>query len=222
MSRVRVFFDTVSPYAYIGVETLLRYRDAWRGLVSVELVPFLLGGVMKAAENKPPATVPFKAAYMVGDLRRLGRMHGVPLNGMPAVFPTNTLRAQRCLAVLQAQGRHAEMEHAARALWRAYWGGEGVDIGSEEGVRGVLEAALGGSEAAAKVLEAAGTAEAKKKLEANTTEAVAMGAFGAPWFAVYRAGETEPVCLWGSDRLELLCHELGMPYQGPMPHASKL
>ncbi len=57
-----VYFDTVSPYSYIGVETLLRYRDrVWGEKVRVELVPFFLGGVMKASGNQPPATLPAKA-----------------------------------------------------------------------------------------------------------------------------------------------------------------
>jgi 2-hydroxychromene-2-carboxylate isomerase len=47
MSRVAVFFDTVSPYSFIGVETLLRYRAVWGDMVKVELIPFFLGGVMK-------------------------------------------------------------------------------------------------------------------------------------------------------------------------------
>ena len=47
-----------SPYAYMGVEILRRYRDFWGDRVDVEFVPFFLGGIMAGAKNRPPATVP--------------------------------------------------------------------------------------------------------------------------------------------------------------------
>jgi glutathione S-transferase kappa 1 len=161
--RVRVFFDTVSPYAYLGVEQLLRHRALWpRGAVDIELVPFFLGGVMKASANTPPATNPVKGRYLALDVERLGRLHGLPLGAsFPAVFPTNTLHAQRCLAALHRQHRTAELEKAALALWRAYWGGGGADIGSPEGLGHTLEAALGRDAAAQLIAES--TAEANKK-----------------------------------------------------------
>jgi 2-hydroxychromene-2-carboxylate isomerase len=161
--RVRVFFDTVSPYAYLGVEQLLRHRALWpRGSVEIELVPFFLGGIMASSGNTPPANNPVKARYLQQDVERLGRIHKLPLgSSFPSVFPTNTLQAQRCLAVLHLQRRADELERAALALWRAYWGGGGADIGSAEGLGLTLEAALGRETAAQ--LVAASTAEATKK-----------------------------------------------------------
>ena len=47
-----------SPYAYIGVEILRRYRDFWGDRVDVEFVPFYLGGIMVGAKNRPPTSVP--------------------------------------------------------------------------------------------------------------------------------------------------------------------
>ena len=226
-----VYFDTVSPYSYIGVETLLRYRDrVWGEKVRVELVPFFLGGVMKASGNQPPATLPakakekkkenlplflfcslffvvdfvvgllfcslffffslfsffffffliaaiIKAIYLQGDVARLGKQYKLSMSS-PSVFPTNTIKAQRCLAALQLQHRSKELEETARALWRAYWGGGGVDIGSDEGLKQVLSTTLSDAE---ELMAKAQLPETKKRLENNTQKAVEMGAFGAPW-----------------------------------------
>jgi len=157
----------------------------------------------------------------MGDIERLGRLFGIPLGQVaPSVFPTNTIKAQRVLAALHLSNRLEEMELLAMALFRAYWGGGGVDIGSDAGLGQVLSATLG-AEAGARLLEQAQSAETKKQLEQNTARASQKGCFGAPWFEVQRAGAAE-VCLWGSDRVELLCHELGRPYLGPNPAAAKL
>ncbi len=100
------------------------------------------------------------------------------------------------------------------------WGGGGVDIGSEAGLGATLEAALG-AEAARQLLAASGAAETKRHLQACTEEAVAQGCFGAPWFEVRKSAAAPPVHLWGSDRFEMLCWEIGLPYHGP-PTAAKL
>ena len=57
--KLELFYDIVSPYSYLALTTLDRYRALW----SMELVlrPAFLGGVMKAVGNVPPAIY---AAFM--------------------------------------------------------------------------------------------------------------------------------------------------------------
>ena len=52
---VELYYDVVSPYSYFCFEALTRYRQPWD--MDLRLKPFHLGGVMKAANNKPPAMV---------------------------------------------------------------------------------------------------------------------------------------------------------------------
>jgi hypothetical protein len=47
-----------SPYAFMGVSILRRYRDSWGDKIDVEFIPFFLGGIMVGAKNRPPAFVP--------------------------------------------------------------------------------------------------------------------------------------------------------------------
>jgi hypothetical protein len=49
---------------------------------------------------------------------------------------------------------------------------------------------------------------------------VGQGCFGAPWFEVRGPEGRPPVHLWGSDRFEMLCWELGLPYHGPAAAAA--
>ena len=54
-----------SPYAYMGVKVLSRYRDYWGDRVDVEFIPFFLGGIMVGASNRPPASVPGNTLFFL-------------------------------------------------------------------------------------------------------------------------------------------------------------
>ena len=57
-ASIKIYYDVVSPYAWMGVELLQRYQKAWGNSVSVDFIPFFLGGIMAGASNRPPASVP--------------------------------------------------------------------------------------------------------------------------------------------------------------------
>ena len=116
---------------------LRRYQGLWG--FSLELRPFFLGGVMQGSGNKPPATLPQKAAHMPHDLRRNGpssplpssrcteewtaaaALFDVPLldlptnffaetaNGVPAVA-RSIIAAQRLLCAAQSCGEPPRRE----------------------------------------------------------------------------------------------------------------
>ena len=95
--EVDFYYDVVSPWSYIGFEVLLRYVEEWN--LNVTLKPVFLGGIMQASGNKPPATLPAKAAYGAADLQRSSEYYKIPIS-FPSVFPTNTLQAQRFLQAM--------------------------------------------------------------------------------------------------------------------------
>lgn len=51
-AKIRYFYDCVSPYAYLGLATILRYRAVWTD-VEIVVEPMLLGGVMQASGTYP-------------------------------------------------------------------------------------------------------------------------------------------------------------------------
>lgn len=69
------------------------------------------------ARNKPPGTLKAKRLYMMEDLQRMARFHGVPLVPLTdknAMY--NTLGAQRCVRVCVCVVLGAEKRRAARRL----------------------------------------------------------------------------------------------------------
>ena len=53
------------------------------------------------------------------------------------------------------------------------------------------------------------TDEIKKRLSANTAEALETGAFGLPWY-VCTNGQGKTECFWGFDHLGQVIHFLGL------------
>ncbi len=182
MKKLEFFYDIVSPYSYIAATQMAQFE----GKADVVWRPFLLGGVFKATGNSGPAfTVPAKAPYMFKDLQRLANYHQIKLS-MPANFPANTVTVQRILCAAS----EAECKALTLKLYEAYWG-QGKDITNLE-----LLTELVGADLVAKTQEDT----VKNVLKANTEDAVARGAFGAPTFFV---GDE---MYFGEDRL-FLVHE---------------
>ena len=213
MASIEFFWDPVSPYTYLASTQLPSLaREAGVALV---YRPFFLGGVMQATGNRPPATVASKGRYMMADLQMWARAYKVPLTppeqsgvsvqaspvapGPKATgakhsvepFPAKTILALRAGLVTEQQG---DGERYAQAIMRAYWG-QGRDISDPAVVSAVLSEL--GLDAPA-ILALTEQDAIKAALKANTEEAVARGAFGAPSLFV---GEQ---LFWGNDRLDLL------------------
>jgi 2-hydroxychromene-2-carboxylate isomerase len=187
---VEFFFDFGSPTAYLAY-TQLPALEADSG-AQLLWRPMLLGGVFKATGNTSPVTLPAKGRWMLGDLQHWAQRYGVPLVFNPH-FPINTLTLMRAAVGLQMREPEAFARYvdlAFGAMWR-----EGRNLGDAE----VLAQALrdGGFDPA-RVAALAADPEVKAQLIANTDEAVARGAFGAPTFFV---GER---MFFGQDRLEFV------------------
>lgn len=186
MKALEFFYDFVSPYSYLAstrVEALARRTGAtlrWR--------PFLLGGVLKATENKAPADTPAKYRHLKIDLARWARRLGVPL-AWPERHPFPTVLAMRCALVAEARGALVAFTHAA---FRAAWA-EGRDLTSPDVLSAIASSI--GLDGASLV---AAAPEQKAALVAQTEEAVRRGAFGAPTFFV---GDEMFV---GNDRLDFV------------------
>jgi 2-hydroxychromene-2-carboxylate isomerase len=186
------YFDVGSPYSYLCA-TQIDAVAAKHG-VDVRYRPFLLGAVFKASGNEMPARVPAKAKWMLADLARWAELYKVPFQ-FPASFPPNTVRAMRACCAADAKGKVRSM---ALALFTGYWTRD-VDPSSDEAI---AQASLASGLDAAEILAAVTTQPVKDRLRANTDEALAAGAFGAPTI-VY-----QDTLFWGNDRLIQLDHFL--------------
>ena len=191
MSRtVEYFFDFGSPTSYLAWTQLPRIAaETGTGIV---WRPMLLGGVFKATGNASPVTVPAKGRWMNGDIARWAKRYGVPFRFNPH-FPINTLTLMRGAVGLQMRQpadfmRYVDLMH--RAMWEAP-----VNLGDPAVLAETLTAAGFDAEAFTALVA---DPEVKARLVANTEEAVARGAFGAPTFFVGEA------MFFGQDRLDFV------------------
>jgi 2-hydroxychromene-2-carboxylate isomerase len=174
MARVEFFFDYGSPYSYLADRLLpdLARRSG------AELVhrPMLLGAVFQATGNRSPMQEPVEAKRRYGGtaLARTARLLGIPLHPNPH-FPINTLKLMRTAVAAQQQGVFGRLHPV---LYPAFWI-RGRNLGEDAEIAAAIEEA--GLEPRP-LLEAAASPEVKAALRANTEEAVARGAFGAPSF----------------------------------------
>jgi 2-hydroxychromene-2-carboxylate isomerase len=190
MRRLEFFFDYGSPYSYLADSRLEALAE--RTGAELRYRPMLLGAVFKATGNSSPMANPCQAkrSYAALELQRWVAHLGVPFRGNPH-FPINTLLLMRSAVAAQRAG---VFEPFHRAVYPSFWA-EGENLGEPEVLSRVLEKA--GLDTRA-LLEAAGAPDVKAELRANTEEAVARGAFGAPTFFV---GDQ---MFFGNDRLDFV------------------
>ena len=185
---VDFYFDFVSPYSYLAgtqVEGLAERTGA-----EVNWIPFLLGGVFKATENRATLTPKGKGASMVFDLEMWSKHYNVPFM-MNSNFPFSPISALRMAIAADEKG---SLLAFSKKVFDACWA-HNTDISDGETlVKLAGEAGLDGE----KMLEMTKDQAIKDKLRANTEEAVSRGAFGAPTFIV------DDKLFWGNDRILLL------------------
>lgn len=185
---VDFYFDFGSPAAYLAWRRV--GAVAKRTGATVKPIPMLLGGLFKATGNSAPLTVPAKGAYLFVDLSRFAKKFAVPLN-MNSAFPINTVTLMRGAAGYDGT---PQFQTYCDAVYDAIWRDD-RNMGDPAVVAEVLRAA--GLDPAAFEAMVADPA-VKDRLKANTEEAAARGAFGAPTFFV---GDQ---MFFGQDRLDFV------------------
>jgi len=188
MIELEFFFDFASQYSYLAATQI--EAVAARAGATVRWRPMVLGAVFKATGNDMPARVAAKAAYMVRDVDRWAKRYGVPFR-MNSHWPMPTVNAERLCLVADEQGLAAPF---ALVTFAATWA-EDRDINQPAELARLAEAVGLDAKAA---LERAQAPEIKDRLRANTDEAVARGAFGAP--AIFVGDQL----FWGNDRLHFV------------------
>lgn len=186
---IRVYFDFLSPFAYVGWFALrpIAARHGRR----VEPVPTLLAPLLDAHGQKGPAEVRPKRAYVFKDAYRKAHRAGLGPIMPPPAHPFNPLLALRACSLSLEPGAR---ERLIDALFRRAWG-EGGAIDNDEAVARAAEAVgLAGAELVARAKEPA----AKDTLRRQTEGALAAGVFGVPSF------DADGELFFGVDGLESL------------------
>ncbi|KAF1841588.1 glutathione S-transferase kappa 1 [Cucurbitaria berberidis CBS 394.84] len=208
--KITCYLDCVSPYSYFALLYLEKHREVLSSHnVEIEIVPVFLGGINVGSGNKPPWTLPAKAAYSKFDSARAKRYFGVPNIQTPSFFPILSLLPQRALCYLK-EVHPKTFISIFLCLFQEMWEG-GKDVSNPEVLAEVLQGRLKEDEVKA-VMENANSAPYKQRLNDNTKEALDRGAFGCPWYFVRNSkGDEEP--FFGSDRFHYMWEYLGLPWK---------
>jgi 2-hydroxychromene-2-carboxylate isomerase len=198
MKTVDFYFDYSSTNSYFAaflLPEICRKHGA-----NVNWLPVHLASLFRGTGFDVMAMTPRKARYLWRDHQRYGEFTGLPFR-KPSRFPIKTSAALR--ATLMIPGLAGEnpdnytaskMGDFAQAVMRAYWERD-ADI-SDRAVLGTLAHSLGVN--GDRLVEAAGSDDARERLAAVTELAIARGVFGAPMFFV------EDEMFWGKDRLDFV------------------
>ena len=184
MKTITFYLDFISPYAWLAFQAL---PQALQG-ISHQVVhkPVLFGALLKHHGQLGPAEMPSKRDWTYRQVLWLARAQGCDLR-LPAAHPFNPLGLLRLAVACDAQGlpNRFVCEQVFRHVWCS-----GLDA-ADEGRLAALTAQLQPARDAV-------SAEVKQTLQAHTQEAIGLGVFGVPTFAV------DDKLFWGQDALPML------------------
>lgn len=184
MKHITFYLDFISPYAYLALEKLPEFLMGHS--YSVTHKPILLAALLKHHGQLGPAEIPPKRDWTYRQVLWLAHSQGLALQ-LPAAHPFNPLALLRLAVACDAQGlpNRYVCETLLRHVWRG--GADAVDADRLQ----ALEQQLAPK-------RPVNSDEVKAQLKAHTDEAIALGVFGVPTFAV------DGKLFWGFDALPML------------------
>ena len=188
---IEVFYDIISPYAYLGMELLSRHQLSHEQEITI--TPISLGSVLGATNNPGPANIAPKRKVALFDVCLQCRRHDVEILGPPAhpFIPLTVLRFIHSINDQQERFRMAL--HINKLCWK-----EGKAVDSEESLISALEDSGELKEEWRDLRGFIKQGAGRKKLKEATQRALDLDVFGVPTFRY------NDINFWGSDRLELL------------------
>lgn len=190
--RLYFFLDYISHNAWLAwhqIPALARRHGR-----TLTPVPVLFGAMLSHYRQLGPAEVPAKSRWMLRNVLRKAKLHGIPI-APPASHPFNPLLPLR---VTCAVSDEAQRQRVVDRLFRATWA-EGRTVNDPGTLRGLLDEL---DLPAEQLLADAASEPVKQRLRENTEQALAHGVFGVPTMIAERAGTVE--LFWGFDDLEFL------------------
>ena len=180
------YYDIVSPFAYLYI----KQRHRLEAKLDMKPIPILLGGLLRATDNKGPGEIaakrPHTYQFCVWQAERLG----IPFR-FPEHHPFMTVAPQRLLVAKEADWQM--VERAFDYVWL-----EGKDPNLSWADFCIY---LGLPADTAKP----DSLDIKAQLIANTNQAATAGAFGVPALVVNQH------CFWGVDTMDWVLDYLARP-----------
>ena len=186
--KLYFFFDFISHNAWLAWNQLPALAAKYD--MTLEPVPVLFAALLQAHGQVGPAEVPAKSRWMLSNVLRKARLHGIAL-APPASHPFNPLLALRLIC---CELPHAQRNDLIQRLFRATWA-EGRAVHDADVLAQILTEATLDAEL---LLAEAQREPAKRTLRDNGEAAIKAGVFGVP--TMIAGGEL----FWGFDDLQYL------------------
>ncbi|KAI1168647.1 thioredoxin-like protein [Nemania serpens] len=230
-AKIECYLDIASYYSYIAFVQLQQNKELLtQNRVEVELHPVIIGAINVGSGNRPPWLVPAKAKHSTYDSRRAANALGLKNVSPPGdlMEAGKTIVPMRALTYIKSAFPAEVYTTAFAYLFHAFWTLHKVP-NSVPALKEVLSETpayfqpsssppssssekLFTPEQISRIIDAVSAPEVKTALKSRVDEALARGAFGAPWiWATDVRGQTEP--FFGSDRWHCVYDFLGLPYQ---------
>jgi 2-hydroxychromene-2-carboxylate isomerase len=190
---LEVFLSLRSPYSYISIPRTVEL--AQRTGVALKIRP-VLPMVMRGLQV--PAA---KRMYITLDTKREAESVGVPFGHICDPVGKPVEHGFSLYGYAKEQGRAAEY---LLSFCRAAFA-EGIDCGTDQGLRHVVAAAGLNWEEASRHFDRDGW---RAELEENRQEMLSLGLWGVPSYRLVGPEGGEGFCTWGQDRLWLVEDEI--------------
>ncbi|KAI0446001.1 thioredoxin-like protein [Xylaria telfairii] len=235
--KIECYLDIVSYYSYVTFVQLQQNKELLRqNGIELQIHPFLLGAINAATGNRPPWLLPAKGKYSKYETKRAAAAVGLKNISVPGdlMAVSKTMLPMRAATYIKSAFPEEVYTTTFAYLLHAFWTLHKIpntapvlsEVLSEIPARfrlGCFDSPsapnppsssekLFTPEQVTRILEAASTEEMKSALKSRVDEALARGAFGAPWiWATDAQGRSEP--FFGSDRWHCVYDFLHVPYE---------
>ena len=195
MANIDYYLGTISPWCYLAGDRLEQIAARHGAQITYKPLDLLqlfdrTGGVRPAQRHAS------RVEYRAQELPRWADHLGMPLNFKPAHWPVNM--APSSYAIIAAQAAGGDVGALVQGFLRAVWA-EDRDISDDAVIRDIL-----GANGFDPALADTGLFVGAETYGRNLEQAVAAGAFGAPFYVVRETDQR----FWGQDRLDFLDRHL--------------
>ncbi|MFQ1701466.1 2-hydroxychromene-2-carboxylate isomerase [Loktanella agnita] len=189
MPHIDYYFATLSPFTYLSGTRPAEI--AAKNGATITYKPLDIMALFARTGGTPPKDRhPNRQEYRLQELRRRALRADMPLKPKPAFWPTNGAPSAYAIITAQNEGT-GDVGKLVQNFGAACWA-EDRDIAQDDVIRDVLEQSGFSPDIADKGLMTSADTFAR-----NLEDAVAAGAFGAPFFIT----DTDER-FWGQDRLD--------------------
>ena len=188
------FYPSIrSPYSYISMPETLVLPDHYPvDLIVRPVLPMVM-------RDLPVPAV--KGRYILRDTKREADRIGVPFGHIFDPVGDPVRRCYSLFAMADEAGKGGEL---LSAFCKMAWS-EGIDVGSDQGIKLVVERAGLDWSAASEVLD---NTDWEGPMEENRLQMMTSGLWGVPSYRLLDDKGREVFSCWGRDRIWLLAHEI--------------